>query len=154
MMRDLARCQAALKNAEQQFRRIDADDIGAEYHSGGEYDRMAGSCYLFLGLPTRAQNSLEATVDFLARKKKSQALTLGSLTLSYIRQRKLDEAAAMMHKTIDAVEVTRGGGGLNATAPHRRPVREQRLDPCPTAHQSTTHQANDPMIQTLRPRCA
>ena len=56
----------------------------------------------------------------LAGKKKSQAIALGNL----IRQRKLDEAAASMHRTIDAVELTRGGGGFNVVFAAGRELRE------------------------------
>jgi hypothetical protein len=64
------------------------------------------------------------TTKALAGKKKSQAIALGNLTLSLIRQRKLDEAAATMHRTIDAVELTRGGGGLNLAFAAGRELRQ------------------------------
>lgn len=38
---------------------------------------------------------------------------LGNLSLAYIRQGKLDEAAAMLHQAIDVIELTWGVGGLN-----------------------------------------
>ncbi|RKN56421.1 transcriptional regulator, partial [Streptomyces klenkii] len=43
--------------------------------------------------------------------------------------RKLDEAAATMHRTIDAVELTRGGGGLNLAFAAGRELREWRQEP-------------------------
>jgi hypothetical protein len=43
--------------------------------------------------------------------EQSRAIALGNLALSPIRQSKLDEAAATLHRTIDVVPVTRGGGG-------------------------------------------
>jgi hypothetical protein len=38
---------------------------------------------------------------------------LGNLSLAYLRQGKLDEAAGSIHRAIDIVELTWGGGGLN-----------------------------------------
>ncbi|ADD41700.1 helix-turn-helix transcriptional regulator [Stackebrandtia nassauensis] len=113
MSGNLNDCERALRAAEAQFDRVDDADVAAEYYSINEFTRLAGSCYLFLGLPERAEPILTQTVDALAGKKKSQAIALANLTLSLIRQRKLDEAADAMHRTIDAVELTRGGGGLN-----------------------------------------
>jgi hypothetical protein len=40
------------------------------------------------------------TTRALAGKKKSQASALGNLALALIQQRKLDEAASAMHRTI------------------------------------------------------
>lgn len=37
---------------------------------------------------------------------------LGNLSLAYLRQGKLDEAAAVLHQAIDVIELTWGGGGL------------------------------------------
>jgi hypothetical protein len=68
------------------------------------------------------------TVRALSGRQKSQAIALGNLTLSLIRQRKLDEAAAMMHRTIDTVELTRGGGGLNLAFTAGRELRQWRQE--------------------------
>lgn len=113
MTGDLEECEAALQQAEVQLDRVDADDVAAPYYTTGEFNRLAGSCYLSLNLPDRAEPILRTTVRALNGRQKSQAIALGNLTLSLIRQRKLDEAAATMHRTIDMVELTRGGGGLN-----------------------------------------
>ncbi|WP_067799861.1 helix-turn-helix transcriptional regulator [Actinomadura formosensis] len=122
-------CEAALAHAETQFDRMHPDDIGAEYYTASEYNRMAGSCYLFLGQPQRAEPILQATATALDAKKKSQAIVFGNLTLSLIRQRKLDEARSAMHRTIDAVELTRGGGGLNVVFAAGRELRPWRQEP-------------------------
>lgn len=124
MSSNIKACEEALRKAEIQFDVVDEDDVAAEYYSINEFNRLAGSCYLFLDLPARAQPFLETTTKALAGKKKSQAIALGNLTLSLIRQRKLDEAAATMHRTIDAVELTRGGGGLNLAFAAGRELRE------------------------------
>lgn len=128
MVDDVNRCEDALKKAEVQFERVNPDDVAAEYYTLNEYNRLAGSCYLFLGLPDRAEPILRNTVGALAPKKKSQAIALGNLTLSLIHQRKLEEAAETMHRTIDAVELTRGGGGLNLAFAAGRELREWRTE--------------------------
>ncbi|MGW2120147.1 helix-turn-helix transcriptional regulator [Streptomyces sp. NPDC001758] len=129
MSGDVKSCEEALERAEAQFDRVDADDVAAEYYTINEFNRLAGSCYLFLDLPERAEPILRATARSLAGKKKSQAIALGNLSLSLIRQRKLDEASATMHQTIDTVELTRGGGGLNLAFAAGRELREWRHEP-------------------------
>jgi transcriptional regulator with XRE-family HTH domain len=129
MSSDLKSCEEALTQAETQLARVDVDDVAAEYYTMNEFNRLAGSCYLYLDLPERAEPILRTTTRALAAKKKSQAIALANLTLSLIRQRKLDEAASTMHRTIDAVELTRGGGGLNLAFAAGRELREWRGEP-------------------------
>lgn len=118
-------CEAALLEAEAQIGEASATDIAAGYYSINEYNRLAGSCYLFLGLPKAAEPLLETATKSLAGKK-CHAIALGNLTLAFIRQSKLDEAADTMHRTIDAVELTRGGGGLNLAFAAGRELRPWR----------------------------
>lgn len=122
-------CEQALMKAEAQFDQVHADDVAAPYYTVNEFNRLAGSCYLFLDLPERAEPILRMTTRALASKKKSQAIALGNLTLALIRQGKLDEAASAMHRTIDAVEITRGGGGLNLAFAAGRELRPWRGEP-------------------------
>ncbi|MFC4033069.1 helix-turn-helix transcriptional regulator [Streptomyces polygonati] len=122
-------CEDALRKAEAQFDRVSTDDVAAPYYTVNEYNRLVGSCYLFLDLPERAEPILRVTTRALASKKKSQAIALGNLTLALIRQGKLDEAASTMHRTIDAVELTRGGGGLNLAFSAGRALRQWRNEP-------------------------
>jgi hypothetical protein len=98
------------------------------FYSIKEYNRLAGSCYLFLGLPEEAQPILETASKQLSGRK-SHSIALGNLSLALIRQTKLDEAAAAMHRTIDAVELTRGGGGLNLAFAAGRELRPWRDEP-------------------------
>jgi hypothetical protein len=128
MTGDLRRCEGALKEAENQFALVDADDVAAEHYSMNEFNRLAGSCYLFLDLPGRAEPILEATATGLSTKKKSQAIALANLTLSLIRQKKLDQAASTIHQTIDAVELTRGGGALNLVFTAGRELKPWRAE--------------------------
>jgi transcriptional regulator with XRE-family HTH domain len=129
MSGDLKSCEETLTQAEAQLDRVGADDVAAEYYTINEFSRLSGSCYLFLNLPERAEPILRMTARALAAKQKSQAIALGNLTLSLIRQRKLAEAEATMHRTIDAVELTRGGGGLNLAFAAGRELREWRHEP-------------------------
>ncbi|MGW6022154.1 helix-turn-helix transcriptional regulator [Streptomyces sp. NPDC055099] len=125
----LSECENALKKADTQFNRVHPDDVAAPYYTVNEFNRLAGSCYLFLDLPERAEPILRMNSRALASKKKSQAIALGNLTLALIRQGKLDEAASVMHRTIDAVELTRGGGGLNLAFTAGRELRQWRHEP-------------------------
>lgn len=124
----LKECEDALKKAEAQFDRVHPDDLAAPCYTVNEFNRLAGSCYLALDLPERAEPILRMTSRALAAKKKSQAIALGNLTLAFIRQGKLDEAAATMHRTLDAVELTRGGGGLHLAFSAGRELRQWRSE--------------------------
>ncbi|WP_427884680.1 helix-turn-helix transcriptional regulator [Kribbella sp. GL6] len=128
MLGDLRSCEAALTQAERQFDVISSDDVAAAHYSINEFNRLAGSCYLFLDMPGRAEPILNETVQGLRSRKKSQALALANLTLSLIRQRKLDEAAHTLHRAIDAVELTRGGGALNLVFTAGRELKPWRQE--------------------------
>lgn len=142
MTGDLQSCESGLRKANDQFDRIRADDIAADYYTPNEFNRIAGSCFLFLDLPERAEPILRSSVSSLAAKKKSQTIALGNLTLSLIRQGKLDEAAATMHRTIDAAELTRGGGGLNLAFSAGRELRQWR-------HESWVHDIQDRLLALM-----
>ncbi|MEZ0107913.1 transcriptional regulator with XRE-family HTH domain [Catenulispora sp. EB89] len=126
---DRKKAEAALGKAEAQFDRVTPDDTVADNFSPNEFNRLAGSCFLSLGLPDLAEPLLRRTVSALVAKKKSQSIALGNLTLSLIRQGKREEAEASMHQTIDAVELTRGGGGLNIVFQAGRELRPWRSEP-------------------------
>lgn len=113
MLRQRRACEQALSLADSHFDRIETADPAREVFSPAQHGRLAGSCYLALGDSKRAQRILEAAAQELRDRSKSQAIVLGNLTLSCIRQGKLDEAAVALHRAIDVVELTRGGGGLN-----------------------------------------
>ncbi|MGW2328796.1 transcriptional regulator [Streptomyces sp. NPDC001700] len=113
MLQQRTDCEKALSRAEAHFNRIDADDAGSSMLSPGQFGRLAGSCFLFLKDAARAQEVLEGTVKELRGGSKSRAIALGNLTLAYIRQRKVGEAADTLGTAIDIVERNRGGGGLN-----------------------------------------
>jgi hypothetical protein len=122
-------CEEALGQAETHFARIATADPAIDLFSSTQHGRLAGSCYLFLKNAKRAEPVLEATARALQDRSKSQAIVLGNLTLAYIRQPKLDEAAVTLHRTIDVVEQTWGGGGLNIVFNASRELRQWRQVP-------------------------
>ncbi|MDQ3405641.1 MAG: helix-turn-helix transcriptional regulator [Actinomycetota bacterium] len=113
MLGDKIACEGALAQADTHFGRVDEGDAAADLFSPTQPGRLAGSCYLFLGKPKRAMPVLEATAQQMGARSKSQAIVLGNLGLAYIRQDEVDSATAMLHRAIDVIEQTWGGGGLN-----------------------------------------
>ncbi|MGH3917175.1 MAG: helix-turn-helix transcriptional regulator [Pseudonocardiaceae bacterium] len=113
MLGQRAECERALSEADRCFERVGVADVALDLFSPTQSGRLAGSCYLFLGKAKQAQPILEATARELRDCSKSQAIALGNLSLAYLRQGKLDEAAAVLHQAIDVIELTWGGGGLN-----------------------------------------
>lgn len=113
MLGQRAECERALSEADRYFDRIGVADVAFDLFSPTQHGRLAGSCYLFLGKAKQAQPILEATARELRDRSKSQAIVLGNPSLAYLRQGKLDEAAAVLHQAIDVIELTWGGGGLN-----------------------------------------
>ncbi len=106
-------CEQALTAADRHFDQINDDDLARDLYSPTQPGRLAGSCYLFLDRPQEAQPILEATAHELRDRSKSQAIVLGNLSLAYLRQRRPDDAAAVLHQAVDVIELTWGGGGLN-----------------------------------------
>ncbi|MER5644516.1 helix-turn-helix transcriptional regulator [Streptosporangium sp. NPDC002524] len=122
-------CERALGAAEDAFARIRDDDEAMHMFSSSQFDRMAGSCYLFLGAYDRAEEILTRTARELLRWKKSRSIVLGNLTLTHIRQGKPEEACGTLHEAIDLVEETRGGGGLNIAFTAGRELSPWRHEP-------------------------
>jgi tetratricopeptide (TPR) repeat protein len=129
MAGDRRECERSLGRAEEAIPAADDDDIGAPYFTLSEYRRVAGSCFLALGASDRAELILAASAAALADKKKSQSIALGNLALALIRQHKLEQAAAVLHQAIDALESIRGGGGLNLAFAAGRELRPWQHEP-------------------------
>ncbi|MGV9676921.1 helix-turn-helix domain-containing protein [Nocardia sp. NPDC003482] len=106
-------CEKSLSTAERYFDRIAHDQFSLGLHSETQHARLASSCYLSLGKAKRAQTILESAVEQCRDGFKTRAIMAGNLSLSYIRQHSMDEAAHALHQAIDLVEQTRGGAGLN-----------------------------------------
>ncbi|WP_433266236.1 helix-turn-helix transcriptional regulator [Actinosynnema sp. CS-041913] len=128
MMGHEADCERALGEAGRRFGQIDNDDVAFELFSPTQHGRLAGSCYLFLGQAGKAETILEATAVQLRNRSKSEAIVLGNLSLARLRQGKVDEATGTLHKAMDVIELTWGGGGLNImfdTCREMQPWRQQ-----------------------------
>lgn len=121
-------CEQALARAADQLDRVDNGNLAADHYTPSEFDRLAGSCYLFLGRPVQAQPYLERTINKPTAKQKSRAIALGNLTLALIRQHKTDEAVSTIHQAIDTVERTRGGRGVNLAFAAGRELRACRAE--------------------------
>ncbi len=125
---DRKNCEKMLASAEAAFTNIKEGDAAGEQFSPTQFGRLAGSCYLFLGDPARAQRYLEETASSLHTWRKSRAIVLGNLSLARLRQGQIDGATTSLNEAIDILEETRGGGGLNvafAAGLELQPWREQ-----------------------------
>lgn len=126
MLGNRYQCQKALGKAEEHFVHIRPDDPAAALYRPTTSGRLVGSCYLRLGQPAKAQPVLEATHQLLRQGNKATAIVLGNLSLASIRLRHVDEATAHLHRAIDVLEQTRGGGGLNVAFTACRELRPWR----------------------------
>ncbi|TVT31257.1 helix-turn-helix transcriptional regulator [Amycolatopsis rhizosphaerae] len=129
MLGERRACETALGDAREQLALISDADAAGDYFSPAEFDRMAGSCYLFLGLTRHAETPLGQAARGLATKKKSQAIVLGNLSLARLRHGEVDGAVEALHHAIDALELTWGGGGLNIAFTAGRELRPWRQQP-------------------------
>lgn len=129
MVGDARQCESALAAAECSFNNVRATDNAAHLFSETQFDRLAGSCYLFLGDHRRAQRILDTAAHAMAAQSKSRAIVLGNLSLAHLHQHDLDVAAARLHDAIDVLEATRGGGGLNIVSNAVRKLRRWRGEP-------------------------
>ena len=97
--------------------------------SADRLGRIQGSCYLALGDSAKAGSILESTARRLQGRHKSKAIILWNLTLAHVRQRDIDQATTVLHRAIDLLEVSRGGGGLNVVSAAVRELRPWRQEP-------------------------
>lgn len=129
MLGDTRACEKSLSQADTHFGRIAPSDIAAHLYSPHQFDRLAGSCYLFLGDHKRAEHILARAARSLRSPSKSGALVLANLSLSHLHEGDLEAATDALHRALDVVEVTRGGGGLNLVAGVGRALRPWRTHP-------------------------
>src|SRR5215208_2597733 len=122
-------CEAALGAAEAQLQAMRTADPAHSLLSADRLGRIQGSCYLALGDSAKAGSILESTARRLRGRHKSKAIVLGNLALAHVHQRDIDQAATVLHRAIDLLEVTRGGGGLNVVSAAIRELRPWRHEP-------------------------
>jgi tetratricopeptide (TPR) repeat protein len=121
-------CEQALDGARTHFGLRSDLETAAEFYSPAQFGRLAGSCYLSLSLPKKAEHHLATTAKAMQTEQKVSAIVLGNLSLAYMRQGKLEEATEAAHQAIDVVECTRGGGGLNVVFAAGRELRAWRAE--------------------------
>jgi hypothetical protein len=129
MLGDRKQCEAALGAAEAHFQVMRTDDPAYGLLSADRLGRIQGACYLALGDSAKAGSILESTARRLQGRHKSKAIILGNLALAHVRQRDIDQAATVLHRGIDLLEVTRGGGGLNVVSAAVRELRPWHHEP-------------------------
>jgi hypothetical protein len=129
MLGDRSQCEAALGAAEAHLQAMGAADPAHGLLSADRLGRIQGSCYLTLGDSAKAGSILESTARRLQGRHKSKAIILGNLALAHVRQRDVDQAATVLHRAIDLLEVTRGGGGLNVVSAAVRELHPWRQEP-------------------------
>jgi tetratricopeptide (TPR) repeat protein len=122
-------CEAALGAAEAQLQAMRTADPAHSLLSADRLGRIQGSCYLALGYSAKARSILESTARRLRGRHKSKAIVLGNLALAHIRQRDVEQAATVLHRAIDLLEVSRGGGGLNVVSAAVRELHPWRQEP-------------------------
>ena len=129
MLGDRRQCEAALGAAEAHLQAMGAADPAHGLLSADRLGRIQGSCYLALGDSTKAGSILESTARRLQGRHKSKAIILGNLALAHVRQHDVEQAATVLHRAIDLLEVSRGGGGLNVVSTAVRELHPWRQEP-------------------------
>ena len=129
MLGERKECEAALGTAEAHLEAMQAADPAHGLFSYDRLGRVRGSCYLTLGDSAKAGPILESTAHRLQGRHKSKAIILGNLALAHIGQREVDQAVAVLHRAIDLLEISRGGGGLNVAFAAVRELRPWRHEP-------------------------
>jgi hypothetical protein len=129
MLGDRRECEAMLGAAEAHLQAMQTTDPAHGLLSADRLGRIQGSCYLALGDSAKARSILEDTALRLHGRHKSKAIVLGNLSLVHVRQGDVDQAATVLHRAIDLLEVSRGGGGLNVVSAAIRELRPWRQEP-------------------------
>jgi hypothetical protein len=142
MLGERTQCEAALGAAQAHLRAMRPADPASGLLSADRLGRIQGSCYLALGNSAKAGSILESAAGRLHGRHKSKAIILGNLALAHLRQRDIDQAATVLHRAIDLLEVSRGGGGLNVVS---AAVREFR----PWRHQPVAQDVNERLLALM-----
>ncbi|WP_019608880.1 helix-turn-helix transcriptional regulator [Nocardiopsis sp. CNS-639] len=131
----ISEAHARMGNRAEAEHHLDAADTYAQRADldtdewSGRRLRMAGSIYLALNCPDRAQALLEQAVPLLHGRVKSQAIVVANLALAHIRQRRPDHAVQSLQQALGMVESTRAGGALPLVATASRELRPWRREP-------------------------
>jgi tetratricopeptide (TPR) repeat protein len=128
MLDDRRDCEAALGAAEAHLQAMETADPAHGLLSADRLGRIQGSCYLALGDSAKAGSILEDTARRRHGRHKSKAIILGNLALAHVHQCDIEQAAAVLHRAIDLLEVSRGGG-LNVVSKAVRELRPWRHEP-------------------------
>ncbi|MGN9777433.1 helix-turn-helix transcriptional regulator [Micromonospora sp. H33] len=137
-------CSDALGAAEDHFASADPRDPAAALFCHSHHARLAGSCWLSLSKPADAITALEKARQLIAARRKSTAVVLGNLALASILHRDVDAATSYLHQTIDVIERTRAGGGLNLAFAAARQL-------CPWRDQPSVQDVNDRLLTLMTP---
>ena len=129
MLGERRECEAALGAAEAHLQVMRTADPAHGFLSYDRLGRIQGSCYLALGDSAKAGSILERTARRLQGRHKSKTIVLGNLALAHVRQRDVEQAATVLHRAIDLLEVSRCGGGLNVVSAAVRELRPWRHEP-------------------------
>jgi tetratricopeptide (TPR) repeat protein len=122
-------CEASLGAAEAHLQAMRTADPAHSLLSADRLGRIQGACYLALGNSAKAGSILESTARRLQGRHKSKAIILGNLALAHVHQRDIDQAATVLHRAMDLLEVSRGGGGLNVVSTAVRELQPWRHEP-------------------------
>ncbi|MCM3883076.1 hypothetical protein [Frankia sp. R82] len=129
MQRSTTGCEELLGQAEHLLGSATTADEASYLYSPSHIPRIAGSCYLALGQPKKAEDLLTRAYSHSRNPAKADAIVLGNLALAHIRQRKPDEAAHAFHQALDVVTRTWGGGGITMAFTISRELRPWRHMP-------------------------
>jgi tetratricopeptide (TPR) repeat protein len=129
MLGDRRQCEADLGAAEEHLQAMRTADPAHGLLSSDRLGRIQGACYLTLGDSAKAGAILESTARRLQGRHKSKAIILGNLALAHVHQHEVEQAATVLDRAIDLLEVSRGGGGLNLVSAAVRELRPWRHEP-------------------------
>lgn len=91
--------------------------------------RIAGSVYLELDQPSRAQSALEQAVHVLRDRPKTRGIALANLSLTHVRQREVEGATTVLHHAMDLSCTTHAGGATPLIASVVRELAPWRTVP-------------------------
>ena len=120
----------ALDRAAVHMAKVQPDDPIFGVFTTEELGSFRGACHLYLADPKGAQVVLGQTAQSLgAGWEKNKAVVLGDLAKAFIYQGDPEQAAAVLHQSIDLVERTRSAAGLRRVFKAGWQLRPRRHEP-------------------------